>query len=64
MAAIIHIKPKSAHNRSAEQPLCAQTCWLVGQRAKFKTTIFLGDKLILSELTGKTEISELSEIYH
>jgi len=25
--------------------------------------IFLDDKLILSVLTGKTEISELSEIY-
>ena len=31
--------------------------------AKFKTMIFLKDKLILSVLTGKTEISELSEIY-
>ena len=36
---------------------------LVEWSVKFKTMIFLDDKLILSGLTGKIEISELSEIY-
>lgn len=39
----------------SELKVCAQACGLVGWRDEFKILIFVGDKLILSGLTSKTE---------
>lgn len=48
---------------SSSRPKVYASALKIGNsEAKFKPPIFLGDKLILSDPTGKTDISELSEI--